>query len=37
MYENNFREKYICKFNLPIKENKSEAILKGIAICLDSI
>jgi hypothetical protein len=36
VYENIFREHFICKLNLAISGNKDDTILKGIAICIDS-
>jgi dynein heavy chain 2 len=35
VYENIFREHFICKFKIPISGKLDDTILKGIAICLD--
>jgi dynein heavy chain 2 len=37
VYENIFREVYICKLKFGISGDIEETILKGIAICLDSL
>jgi hypothetical protein len=37
VYENIFREHFICKLSLVISGDKDETILKGIAICIDSL
>ena len=37
VYENIFREHYICKLKFSIAGELDDTILKGIAICLDSL